>query len=46
MVGVVLAGGASTRMKSPKALAKEKDGSFLSLGVQIVPSDEPVPSYR
>jgi len=34
MVGVVLAGGASTRMKSPKALAKEKDGSFLSLGVR------------
>jgi len=34
MIGVVLAGGASTRMKSPKALARDRGGSFLSLGVR------------
>lgn len=34
MVGVLLAGGASTRMKSPKALAKQGGASYLALGVQ------------
>ena len=34
MVGVLLAAGASTRMKSPKALAKVGSASYLSIGVQ------------
>ncbi len=34
MVGVLLAAGASTRMKSPKALAREGAASFLSIGVR------------
>src|SRR5205085_11483295 len=34
MVGVLLAGGASTRMKSPKALAREGSVSYLAIGVR------------
>ena len=34
MVGVLLAGGASTRMKSPKALAKQGGASYMSIGVR------------
>ena len=34
MVGVLLAGGASTRMKSPKALAREGRASYMAIGVR------------
>lgn len=34
MVGVLLAGGASTRMKSPKALAREGSATYISIGVR------------
>jgi CTP:molybdopterin cytidylyltransferase MocA len=34
MVGVLLAGGASTRMKSPKALAKQGRSSYMAHGIR------------
>ena len=34
MVGVLLAGGASTRMKSPKALAREGRATYMAIGVR------------